>query len=105
MEELLKNPLGVGLALVFLLELFNLVTRVAQNIRVWRKPGKTVEERLASHDRMLDNDNQRIDSLNAGQVVIIMGVKALINHERTGNSVDKLAEALEDIDKYLVKKK
>ncbi|NLV59180.1 MAG: hypothetical protein GXY67_10500 [Clostridiales bacterium] len=101
MEEFAKNPLGVVVALVGIMELFNLVSKVADNIKAWRKPGLTVDARLDCHDRMLDNDNKRIDSLTDGQVALIKGVKALIWHERTGNSVDKLTEASDAIDQYL----
>lgn len=105
MEELVKNPLGIAVALLFLLELFNLVSKVAENVRAWRKPGQTVEARLDNLDRKLDNDNKRINSLNDGQVALIKGVKALIWHERTGNSVDKLTEASDAIDRYLTERR
>lgn len=105
MAELFNNPTGIALAIIFILETFNLVTKVFENAKAWRKPAKTVDDRLTDHDRKLDNDNKRLNSLGEGQTVMIRGIKALLWHERTGNSVDKLADASEAIDNYLTEKK
>ena len=105
MEELITNPLGIAIALMFLLELYNTVCKTLDNAKARRKPSQTVEDRLNGHDRKLDNDKKRIDDLTDGQVVCIKGIKALLWHERTGNSVDKLATAADEIDTYLTERK
>lgn len=105
MEAIMDNPLGTALALLFLLEFFNLITKVAENLRTWRKPAQATEERLDRHDRLLDKDNKRLNDLSEGQSVLIQGVRALLWHGRTGNSVDKLSEAAGAIDKYLTDRK
>ncbi|MEG1358395.1 MAG: hypothetical protein RSE23_01900 [Clostridia bacterium] len=104
MQELVNNPLGISVALLFILETFNLLVRVGENVRKLRKPAQTVDDRLAEHDSKLKNDNDRLNDLAAGQAVTIKGMRALLWHQRTGNSIDKLEKAAEEIDKYLTER-
>lgn len=53
-------------------------------------------------DQKLDMDKKRIDSLEEGQKAICRGVLALLNHEITGNSVDKLKDAQSNMTEYLI---
>lgn len=119
-EALAKATGGItseGLAwfLVVLLGLFclyNLFCAVRKNLREEKKhkdePTAAIEERLDAHDRMLDNDNRRInrhdkelDHANTFQGVMCRVMLAQLNHELSGNDVAKLKEARDELNVYL----
>lgn len=81
-----------ALALWTLFEKFRNAQKPSQNIAAWRR----------ATDQKLDMDKKRIDSLEEGQKAICRGVLALLNHEITGNSVDKLRDAQSNMTEYLI---
>lgn len=74
-------------------------------IKGWRKPAKTLNQWMASTDRKLENDKKRIDSLEEGNKALCRGMLALLNHEITGNSIEKLKEAQTGINNYLIERR
>lgn len=59
---------------------------------------------IDTHTRQIDELGKRYDGANAGQKALCRGILALLNHEITGNSVEKLKEARANIDEYLIDK-
>lgn len=51
---------------------------------------------------MLDNDNQRLKKTEEDNRVIMQSLLVLINHSSTNNGYDKLKEAREMIQDYLI---
>ena len=73
-------------------------------IKELRKPNDDLKETVEQHSECLHNDKVRIDAMEKGQRVICRSLLAMINHELTGNSVDKLKEMREDLQDYLIEK-
>ena len=59
-------------------------------------------EELASHTRQLNAQNDRVDQLENGNKALCHGVFALLSHEVTGNSIDKLRIAHHAMQNYLI---
>ena len=57
---------------------------------------------LDMHTRQINTQQSQIDRLAAGQKAACRGILALLNHEITGNSVDKLKKAKENMEDYLI---
>lgn len=81
------------------------VGKAVDVIRGWRKPAKTLAQRVADTERKLDNDKRHIDALEEGNKALCRGMLALLNHEITGNSIEKLKEAQAGINNYLIEKR
>ena len=67
-----------------------------------------LSSRIKKHDELLDNDNRRIGELEdaikgqqKAQAVMFRALLSQINHELTGNSVDNLRAARDEIQAFL----
>ena len=93
--------LWVGAALIaFTLSVWALVDKIKKA----RQPSIDAGQWRRETDEKLDRDKKRIDSLEDGNKVLLRGILAMLGHEITGNSVDKLKAAQEEITKYLIAK-
>lgn len=61
-----------------------------------------LETRIARHDEMLDNDNQRLKSIETANRVVLKGMQALLRHGINGNDIKALRDAEQDVNKYLI---
>lgn len=62
----------------------------------------TLEGKVQEHDEKLERDYKRLNELESGSRVMMRAMMAMLSHEISGNSVDKLKEAMDEIHKYLV---
>lgn len=61
-----------------------------------------LEQEMANVKLYLDNDNQKIRSLEVGNRVILHSMSALLAHGIDGNNVNELVEAKKDLDEFLI---
>lgn len=92
------------IVLVALLAFVVLIGNVVKTIKEWRKPGMTEAEWRTEVDRKLGNDNKRIENLEKGNKVQCKALIALLSHEINGNSKDKLQNALNELQEYLIER-
>lgn len=85
-----------------LLVVLNSILSFAKNWRDLRKPNADVSKWRTETDQKLDRDNKRITALEEGNKALCQGMLALLNHEITGNSVDRLREAQQKMQSYLI---
>ena len=99
--DALMTFLWVGAALIaFTLSIWALIEKIMKA----RQPALDSAQWRRETDAKLDRDKKRIDSLEDGNKVLLRGILAMLNHEITGNSVDKLKAAQDEITKYLITK-
>lgn len=60
------------------------------------------KEMLDMHTRQINTQQTQIGNIYSGQKAQCRGILALLNHEITGNSVDKLKIAKEKMEEYLI---
>lgn len=72
-------------------------------------PFKEIKARLDAHDESLAAGNRHFEKLDnaletqsAMQREICKSLIVIMNHEVTGNSIDKLKQAQEDLQKFLI---
>lgn len=93
--------LWVAAALVaFTLAIWGLIEKIHKA----KKPAEDLRRWQSETDAKLNRDNQRLDSLEDGQRVMLRGMNALISHEINGNSNDKLAKSQQEILDYLLER-
>lgn len=73
-----------------------------KNWRDFRKPSADQQKWRNDTDAKLDRDNKRLTVLEDGNKVLCQGMLAMLNHEITGNSIDKLRKAQDLMNEYLI---
>lgn len=68
----------------------------------WVAPARRLGERIDRHDKLLSNDKERIDEMEGMLRQLCNSLKALLDHEITGNGIDRLKQARDDLDKFLI---
>lgn len=105
MDKLTPNDLmtflWVAAALVaFVLAIWSLIDRIHKH----NEPARELAQWQLETNTALLSDKKRLDSVEAGQKALCRGMLALLNHEITGNSVDKLKDAQNTITEFLINK-
>ena len=68
------------------------------------KPARDLVQRVNAQDKKLDNDNRRLNDLEKGDRAQCKALLAMLDHTITGNSVDKIKLARDDLNKYLIER-
>lgn len=68
------------------------------------KPIKDIENKLTKHDELLHSDYKRLTSVEESNKIICKCMLALLEHQITGNSVEKLRLAKKDLQNFLIEK-
>ena len=77
-------------------------TDLKKRLAEYDKKFASDKETLDMHTRQINEQQAQIGRLYGGQKAQCRGIIALLNHEITGNSVDKLKSAKEKMEDYLL---
>lgn len=77
---------------------------VVKIIKEIRKPNDDLKKTVDRHGELLDNDNKRLNKHEESNHMILKCLLVIINHEITGNGIETMKEARDDLQKYLVDK-
>lgn len=69
-----------------------------------RKPNDDIKAEVSKHTRLLDNDNKRLKEYEESNRMILQCLLVIINHEITGNGIENLKRARDDLQEYLINK-
>lgn len=76
-----------------------------------RKPNDNQNARLDKHDELLDNDNKRLNALEAWKAekndserLIMKALYAIMQHSLDGNHTDKIKASMGELEEYLFNK-
>lgn len=69
-----------------------------------RKPNDDLKAEVSKHTRLLDNDNKRLKEYEESNRMILQCLLVIINHEITGNGIENLKRARDDLEEYLINK-
>ena len=67
-------------------------------------PYKNLEKRVSALETKQDGDHKELQKVETGIEKICKCTLAITDHELTGNSVDKLREAKDEMQDYLIQK-
>ena len=90
--------------LMWLCTLIGGLWSVIKIIKEIRKPNDDLKKTVARHSELLDNDNKRLKEHEESNHMILKCLLVIINHEITGNGIETMKEARDDLQKYLVDK-
>lgn len=69
-----------------------------------RKPNDDLKAKVEKHDRLLDKDNKRLEAVEASNRMILQSLLVIINHEITGNGIEKMKTVRDSLEEYLIKR-
>ncbi len=69
-----------------------------------RKPNDDLKAKVEKHDRLLDKDNKRLEEIETSNQMILKSLLVIINHEITGNGVEKMKTVRDSLEEYLIKR-
>lgn len=69
-----------------------------------RKPNDNLKAEVSKHTQILDNDNKRLKEYEESNRMILQCLLVIINHEITGNGIENLKHARDDLQEYLINK-
>lgn len=114
--ETLMMIAGLGLTILNIINLFALfktrsaqpMMELSQKVRELEDDMRDIHSTIEKHAVYLSNDNQRFVDLEKDiktkDALILKALHTLIRHARTGNNVDELAKADDDLNNYLFEK-
>lgn len=68
------------------------------------KPKDDMKEMISDHEEKLKNDDERLKEIELTNKLILQSLLVIINHDITGNGIDQLKKARNDIQQYLIDK-
>lgn len=71
-------------------------------IKELRKPNADLKATVEKHSQLLDNDNKRLNDVDASNQMVLKCLLVIINHEITGNGIEKMKEARDELQTYLI---
>ena len=69
-----------------------------------KKPSEDLKETVAKHDTLLDTDNKRLKEIEDSNRMILQCLLVIINHDITGNGIEKMKDARDELQEYLINK-
>ena len=73
-------------------------------IKEIKQPNEELRVQVKENTDKLNKDYERIESIEETNKVLCECMLALLNHEITGNSVDKMKESRDKMEKHLIQK-
>ena len=67
-------------------------------------PVTSIRKKVEKHDELLDNDHKRLTSIEQTNKMICKSLVALLDHEITGNGIEKLKTTKTEMQNYLIEK-
>lgn len=65
---------------------------------------ESLEERVARHDALLNNDKSRLEVIEESNRVTQKALLALLDHSIDGNNTEQMKQAKEDLQRHLIER-
>ena len=73
-------------------------------IKELRKPNEDLKVKVEKHDKLLNADNTRLKEVEDSNKMVLQCLLVIINHDITGNGIDKLKSTRDKLQEYLLEK-
>ena len=73
-------------------------------VKELKKPNEDLHEEVERHSRLLDSDNKRLDEIEQSNKMILQTLLVIINHDITGNGIDKMKDTRDKLQEYLIER-
>lgn len=69
-----------------------------------KKPTDDLKRTVQKHDELIAADNERLKEIEDSNRMILQVLLVLINHDITGNGIDKMKSARDELQEFLINK-
>lgn len=73
-------------------------------VKEWKKPSEDLKAMVEKHDALLDNDNKRLKEIEDSNRKILQCLLVIINHDITGNGIEQMKSARDELQEFLINK-
>ena len=73
-------------------------------VKEWKKPSDDLKKTVEKHIELLDVDNKRLKEIENSDKMILQCLLAIINHNITGNGIDRMKEIRDELQEFIIKK-
>lgn len=73
-------------------------------IKEIKKPSEDLVAKVNLHDELLKKDNERLKEVETSNKMILQCLLIIINHDITGNGIEKMKETRDELQEYLINK-
>ena len=73
-------------------------------VKELKKPSMDIKKKVEEHDRLLTNDNNRLKDFEESNKMVLQSLLVIINHNITGNGIEKMKEIRDDLQEFLINK-
>ena len=73
-------------------------------VKEWKKPSDDLKKTVEKHSELLDVDNKRLKEIENSDKMILQCLLAIINHNITGNGIDRMKEIRDELQEFIIKK-
>lgn len=88
--------------IIYICTLITLIWAVYKIVKEIRKPRDDVKKRLDQHDQFLNSDNKKLKEIEESNHMVLQCLLVLINHSITGNGIEKMKEARDQLQEFLI---
>lgn len=69
-----------------------------------KKPSDDLKAEVSRHEELLNADHERLKDVEISNKMILQCLLVIINHDITGNGIEKMKEARDELQEYLINK-
>jgi hypothetical protein len=73
-------------------------------VKELKKPNDDLKAMVLLHDELLKKDNERLKEVENSNKMILQCLLIIINHDITGNGIDRMKVARDELEEYLINK-
>lgn len=73
-------------------------------VKEWKKPSDDLKRTVEKHGELLDVDNRRLKEIENSDKMILQCLLAIINHNITGNGIERMKEIRDELQEFIIKK-
>lgn len=103
-----EQLVGAAAVILLMIGIYNTIMTAIKNAREEKKrrnqPVNTLEDTVKDHTEKLKNDHERLTDLEKAIRILMRSQIAQLDHEISGNSIEKLKDSRNEIQQYLIDK-
>lgn len=73
-------------------------------IKEAKKPNDDLRKEVHRHTELLNSDNKRLQAVEDSNKMILQCLFVILNHDITGNGIDRMKESRDELEAFLVNK-
>lgn len=73
-------------------------------VKEFKKPNDDLKAIVEKHENLINNDNKRLKEIEDSNRMILQCLLIIINHDITGNGIEKMKTARDELQDFLINK-